>query len=97
MNKYIVILKVDKDSGIVLMKRSDYIEKLEVMIEDGVKMGIYEVTTDSTLQYLRRFQDFLYRNFREYEHCKTMYPHNNQTAKLYGTAKMHKFNNINEV
>ena len=59
--------------------------------------GIYEVTTDSPLQDMKRFQDFLYRNLREYKHCKTMYPHSSQPAKLYGTAKTHIFNNKNEV
>ena len=37
MNKDIVVLKGDKDSSIALMNRSDYIEKLKVMIEDGIK------------------------------------------------------------
>ena len=37
MNKDIVILKGDKDSSISLMNRSDYIEKLKVMIDDGIK------------------------------------------------------------
>ena len=62
MNKDIVILKGNKDSSIALMHRSDYIEKIEVIIDDGIRKGIYEVTTDSTLQDLKRFQDFLYRN-----------------------------------
>ena len=31
------------------------------------------------------------------EHYKSMYPHSNQPAKLYGTAKTHKFNNIQEI
>ena len=26
-----------------------------------------------------------------------MYPHSNQPAKLYGTTKTHKFNNIQEI
>ena len=59
------------------MNRSDYIEKPKVMIDDGIKKGIYEVTTDSTLQDLKRFQNFLYRNFKDYENYK-IYPHNNQ-------------------
>ena len=59
------------------MNRSDYIEKPEVMIDSGIKKGIYEVTTDSTLQDLKRFRDFLYRNFKDYENYK-IYPHNSQ-------------------
>ena len=83
MNKDIVILKGDKDSSIALMNRSDYIEKLEVIIDDGIKKGIHEVTTDSTLQDLKRFQDFLYINFREYERYKIMYPKNNRPTISY--------------
>ena len=49
MNKDLAILKGDKDSSIVLMNRSDYIEKPEVMIDNDIKKGIYEVTTHSTL------------------------------------------------
>ena len=36
------ILIGDKDSSVVVMKRSDYIEKLEGMIEEGVKKGTYK-------------------------------------------------------
>ena len=93
----IVILRGDKDSSVVIMNRSDYIEKLEGMIEGGVKKGTYKKTEDTTLQDLKKFQDFLYRNFYTYEHYKSMYPHSNQPAKLYGTAKTHKFNNIQEI
>ena len=61
-------MKGDKDSTIVLMNRSDYIEKLKVMIDARIRKDIYEVTNDSTLQGLKRFQDFLHRNLRGYEH-----------------------------
>ena len=88
----IVILRGDKDSSVVIMNRSDYIEKLEGMIEEGVKKGTYKKTEDTTLQDLKKFQDFLYRNFYTYEHYKSMYPHSNQPAKLYRTAKTHKLN-----
>ena len=37
----IVILRGDKDSSVLIMNRSDYIEKLEGMIEKGVKKGTY--------------------------------------------------------
>ena len=41
-NSDIGILIGDKDSSVVVMKRSDYIEKLEGMIEEGVKKGTYK-------------------------------------------------------
>ena len=37
-----VILRGDKDSSVVIMNRSDYTEKLEGMIEEGVKKGTYK-------------------------------------------------------
>ena len=37
------------------------------MIDDGIMKGTYVETTDSTLKELSRFQDFLYRNFHNYE------------------------------
>ena len=37
-----VILRGDKDSSVVIMNRSDYIEKLEGMIEVAVKKGTYK-------------------------------------------------------
>ena len=67
------------------------------MIEEGVKNGTYKKTEDTTLQDLKKFQDILYSNFYTYEHYKSMYPHSNQPAKLYGTAKKHKFNNIQKI
>ena len=38
----IVILRDDKDSTMVIMNRSDYIEKLERMIEEGAKKGKFQ-------------------------------------------------------
>ena len=40
---------------------------------------------------------FLYRNFYNYENYHKMYPLSNQPAKLYGTAKTHKFKDIKEI
>ena len=38
-----------------------------------------------------------YLNFYTYKHYKSLYPYSNQPAKLYRTAKTHKFNNIQEI
>ena len=35
------IFRSGKDSSVVIMNRSDYIEKLDGMIEEGVKKGTY--------------------------------------------------------
>ena len=59
------------------MKKSDYVTKLDTILE----------TTDNTLNKLSLFQDFLYRNFHNYERYKDMKPSSNQPARLYGTTK----------
>ena len=57
-NKDIVILKVDKDSSIVITNKADYITKIETMIEEGIKDGTYTETNDTTMQDLKRLQNF---------------------------------------
>ena len=49
----------------------------------------------NTLQDIKQFQDFLYRNFSKYK--KYMLRSLNQSARLYGTAKTHKFDEINDI
>ena len=52
---------------------------------------------DTTLQNLKWFQDFLYRNFSKHEKYNDMLPSSNQPAQLCETAKTHKFDDINEI
>ena len=78
------------------MKKSDYATKLDTMINDSCMKGTYVETTGNTLRGLLRFQDFLYRNFHNYECYKDMQPDSNQPARLYGTAKTHKFETLEE-
>jgi len=92
-----VVMKGDKDSSVVIMNRSDYTEKLESMIQDGIRNGTYQETIDTTLQDLKQFQSFLYRNFQTHKKYKEMIPSSNQPARLYATAKTHKFSNVNEI
>ena len=96
-NKDIIVVKGDKDSSVVIMKKSDYVTKLDTMIDDGIIKGTYVETTDNTLKELSRFQDFLYRNFHKYERYKDMKPDSNQPARLYGTAKTHKFETLEDI
>ena len=43
------------------------------------------------------FRTFYYRNFHYYERYKDMQPDSNQLARLYGTAKTHKFETLEDV
>ena len=93
-NKDIVVVKGDKDSSVVIMKKSDYVTKLDTMINDGIMKGTYVETIDNTLKELSGFQDFLCRNFRNYECYKDIQPGSNQPARFYGTAKTRKFETL---
>ena len=80
------------------MNKSDYQNKMQQMINDGIRDGIYKVTVDNTLGDLKTFKSFLYRNFYgKYEHYEKMMPKSNQPGQLYGTAKTHKFNSIEDI
>ena len=70
---------------------------MEEMIKNSIQKGVYAETEDNTLRDLKRFRDFLYRNFKNNEHYNKMYPTSNQPAQLYGTAKTHKHENIDEI
>ena len=96
-NNDIVVVKGDKDSSVVIMKKSDYITKLDTMIDDGIMKGTCVETTDSTIKELLQFQDFLYKTFNDYERYKDMQPNKNQPAHLYGTAKTHKFESLGDI
>ena len=79
------------------MNKVNYIKKTETMIEEGIKNGTYAEAGDTTMQDLKRFQDFLRRNFRKYEHYNEMYLECNEPAKMYGTAKTHKFGRTDNI
>ena len=51
-NKDIVVVKGDKDSSVVIMKKSDYVTKLDTMIDDGIMTSTYVETTNNTLKEL---------------------------------------------
>ena len=93
----IVILQGDKDSSVLIMDKKDYIQKLQNTIEEGINKGTSEKMGDTTLQEFKIFQDFLYRNFYNYENYNKIYPQSYQPSKLYGTAKTHKFKDIKEI
>ena len=67
------------------------------MIDEGIENGIYIVTEDKMLEDLKLFRNFIYCNFKKYEHYEKMLPTSNQPGQLYGTAKTHKFDNTADI
>ena len=96
-DKNLVVVSGDKESCVPFVDKTDYQDKLQKMVDDVIKNGIYKVAEDNTLKHLKLFKSFLYRNFRKYEHYEEMPPKSNQPGQFYGTSKTHKFTNINEI
>ena len=96
-NENIVIIPGDKDSCVVIMNKSDYVQKLQQMINEGIAKGIYAESQDNTIDDLKHFNDFIKRHFKDYKHYEKMRGSSNTPAQLYGTAKTHKFENISDI
>ena len=79
-----------------LVNRTNYNNIMQKMIDNGIKNKIYEETTDNTLKDLKYFPEFLYRNFKDYKNFDDTRPISIQPAKSYGTAKTHKFENLDD-
>ena len=80
------------------MQQEDYDMKLQNMTDDGIRQGIYSPTVDTTLSNLKKFQDFLHRNFKgKCDRYDDMRPISNQPGKIYATAKTHKFDLLENI
>ena len=71
-----------KRSRVVLVDKTNYQDKLQKMVDNSIKNGIYKVAEDNTLKDLKLFTSFLHRNFREFKHYKEMPPKSNQPGQL---------------
>ena len=94
----LLVVSGDKESCVVIMNKSDYQNKMQQMINDRIRDGIYNVAVDNTLDDLKTFKSFLYSSFYgKYEHYEKMLPKSNQPGQLYSSAKTHKFNSIEDI
>ena len=67
----------------VILNKSNYIRKVNNIIEEGLQQGKYIETIDATQRDLKYFQDFLYRHCKKSEHHDQMRPvSNNQVDYL---------------
>ena len=94
--KDVVVMKGDEDSSVVILNKTDYIEKLENMVKEGIDKGTYTLTQDNTIKDLNNFKPFLKRNFKGYDKLD-MLPTPNQPARIYASAKTHKFSSVDNV
>ena len=96
-NKNLLVLLGDKGSCVIIMNKQDCIQKLEDMLHDDIQRGTHERSPDTTKQDLETFQGFLYLNFKNHTSYDKMRPKFNQPARLYGTGKTYKFNDLDEI
>ena len=80
---------------------TDIFAKNVISTEDITKIegknGKYKETNDITMYDLEQFQDFLCQNFKKYEHYNEMFFESNETAKIYGMTKSHKFDSTDNI
>ena len=80
------------------MGKSCYNEKINRLINDDISKGVYVIEeNDNTLTELKSLQNFIYRNFKKHEKYKEMRPTSSQPARLFATAKTHKFTDIKQI
>ena len=70
------------------MDKNYYVKKMPEMIDKGIQDEVYSKTGDNTLQDLKCFHDFLYRNFSKYEKHNDVLPSSNLPAQLYEQRKL---------
>ena len=91
-NKNIVILRQDKGKGVVLMNKSKYVEKCLGLLQT---QNFAKLDHDPTSSTEKKVQDTL-REIKEdigEETYKKIYPSGSNPGKFYGTAKIHKLSN----
>ena len=57
----------------------------------------YALTEYNTIKDLNNFKQFLKRNFKELGKLDDMLPTSNQPARIYASAKTHKFASVDSV
>ena len=86
-NENIVVISADKESCTAILNKTDYANKVNAIIREGISKGKYVETVDSTHKDLKHLQDFLYRHFYKTKYCDGMRPVSNQPAQFFTTAK----------
>jgi hypothetical protein len=91
-DKSIIITKADKGRAVVILDREDYLNKMEVIINDPLTFKQIDkdptiAEEDRLIRKLRQMKERGFINEAEYNHC---YPTGSQPARLYGLPKVHK-------
>lgn len=93
-NKNVVVLPADKESWTVILSRDDYINKVNIMINEGRGNILRQVVQHTDLKW---FQDFLCINFKDQIYYDNMCLVSNQPALYFITGKTHKSKAIEKI
>jgi hypothetical protein len=91
-NKDIVIARPDKGRGVVIMDRSDYVQKMNVILNDSSTFTPieYDPTLENETHLTTTLRLFLQEGFitrNEYDMAR---PVGSRPARIYGVPKLHK-------
>ena len=96
-NKDIIVTRPDKGSGVVILDRSDYIRKVELILEDTSKFDlaknqdIFKISRTIETRVRNYLRDKVYKKNLIFEEVyKSLYPNGSHIGILYGLPKCHK-------
>ena len=94
-DKSLIVTKLDKGKGVVILDRSSYIEKMDTIVNDRSK---FTVVADPILKTIRQVEDKINRLFTKLkslgmisdEVYKRLFVSGSVPGILYGLPKIHK-------
>jgi hypothetical protein len=91
-NKLIVISRPDKGRGVVIMNRSDYLQKMNVILNDRSSFAMLDKdpTLENETKLINMLLLFKKEGFISEEEFKMARPTGSRPARLYGLPKIHK-------
>ena len=92
-----IISAADKETCTLTLNITDYKNKANDIINEGISERKYVETVGNACKDLKRFQDFLYWNLNKYDQYENMRPKSNQPGRFFATAKTHKFDSISDI
>ena len=96
-NENIVVISADKESCTVILNKTDYVNKVNAMISEGISKDKYVETVYNTHTDFKHFQNFLYRHFYKTKYYDGIRPVPYQPARFSATAETHKFDTIEDL
>ena len=94
MNTDIVLIKPDKGAGVVILNRTDYVNKMDAILEDTnkfLKLGdLYFDDTQKLENKLQKRFELFRRKFIPKEVYAFIRPVGSQRPRMYGLPKIHK-------